>query len=759
MPGAHVRVFGTVDELEQLHGELDVGERTAPELEMELRILTGRDPLALDARLHATDLAHVVVSHGLPVGELGRDRCEARAELGVAGNEARLGERLAFPRESPLRVVLAEPADRSRQRPLVALRSQARVDAERLTLCGRGADLLHELRGDLFGVAEGVGAVAVVHEHHVDVGRVRQLRPAEPTEADDRERQRGPERRERRFEARLGESGELALGGLESRVAEEVACCDAQQLAPLEPAQPLTSLLLVAAPFEGVERVADEIGAGCLDVQGVVVVEHVDELRMASHRIADDPARSEEVTGPLGGSRMITEGDRERRGPGGPFGQASELEQAEVGIGGLRQPAEDHREELTHHTRAAGQTGGELAHRGPRALDVGEPERGQAFLRRLGRQRTGAREGLEQRREEQPFVDAAHRELVLAVLGLEAFQRGAFRAVAVAEHTREPHPRVRVGGDQVSLLLVVELEAVLDGAEELIGAIESVGVGALDVAAVGELVQRVEGGGRPHGGVVTTVHELQQLHGELDVADATATTLELAVADALALGALLGALLHGPDLADGVGVELLGPHPRRGDGHEPLTELEVAGDRSCLHQRLELPVARPLVVVGGVTGKRSRERALTAFGSEVGVGAEDDAVLTRRRHGGKHRARGALGEVGVALVHEQDVDVARVVELASTELPHADDGHGHRRIHQLECALHAHPGQLGQLPADRGHVGDAEEVSHRGPQELTPLPPPQPAGIVGCEGLPERTVGLACPFTVDLVGIAQRVEQ
>ncbi len=136
-------------------------------------------------------------------------------------------------------------------------------------------------------------------------------------------------------------------------------------------------------------------------------------------RVADDPARSEQVAGALGGARMVAEGDRERGRPGGPLGQAPELEQPEVGIGGLRQPAEDHREELAHHPRAAGQTGGELADRGTRALDVGEPERGQPFLRRLGRQRTGAREGLEQRREEEPFVDAAHRALVLAVLGLE----------------------------------------------------------------------------------------------------------------------------------------------------------------------------------------------------------------------------------------------------------------------------------------------------------------------------------------------------
>ena len=36
----------------------------------------------------------------------------------------------------------------------------------------------------------------------------------------------------------------------------------------------------------------------------------------------------------------------------------------------------------------------------------------------------------------------------------------------------------------------------------------------------------------------------------------------------------------------------------------------------------------------------------------------------------EHRACGALGGVGVAVVHEEHVDVARVVELAPAELAH-----------------------------------------------------------------------------------------
>ena len=53
--------------------------------------------------------------------------------------------------------------------------------------------------------------------------------------------------------------------------------------------------------------------------------------------------------------------------------------------------------------------------------------------------------------------------------------------------------------------------------------------------------------------------------------------------------------------------------------------------------------------------------------------------LARRRHRREHRAGSALGVLGVAVVHEQHVDVARVVELASAELAHADDGERPRR--------------------------------------------------------------------------------
>ena len=52
----------------------------------------------------------------------------------------------------------------------------------------------------LLGGVEVGGVVAVVHEEHVDVGRVRQLGAAEAAHADHRERHRRLERRQRGLE-------------------------------------------------------------------------------------------------------------------------------------------------------------------------------------------------------------------------------------------------------------------------------------------------------------------------------------------------------------------------------------------------------------------------------------------------------------------------------------------------------------------------------------------------------------------------------
>ena len=71
--------------LQQLGRELDVGKRTAAQLEVELRILASGDALALDACLHASHLAHVIVCQCTPHVGL-NDLHEPTADIGVTGH-------------------------------------------------------------------------------------------------------------------------------------------------------------------------------------------------------------------------------------------------------------------------------------------------------------------------------------------------------------------------------------------------------------------------------------------------------------------------------------------------------------------------------------------------------------------------------------------------------------------------------------------------------------------------------------------------
>ena len=67
--GVQRRVLRAVHELQQLHGELDVGQRAATELQVELRVLARRDALLLDAHLHPPDVLGRVVGERVAVDE------------------------------------------------------------------------------------------------------------------------------------------------------------------------------------------------------------------------------------------------------------------------------------------------------------------------------------------------------------------------------------------------------------------------------------------------------------------------------------------------------------------------------------------------------------------------------------------------------------------------------------------------------------------------------------------------------------------
>jgi hypothetical protein len=255
---------------------------------------------------------------------------------------------------------------------------------------------------------------------------------------------------------------------------------------------------------------------------------------------------------------------------------------------------------------------------------------------------------------------------------------------------------------------------------------------------------------------------LEELHRELDVPDAAAPALHLAVREAAAVHLSLRPGLHRPHRANRVRVEDLRPDDWLHELEKATAEVAVAGDRPGLQERLELPRLRPPLVVRGVCVQRARQRSRPAFGAEVGVSAEHDAVGGGLAHRREHRAGGALGDGAVALVDEQHVDVAGVVELPTTELSHRDDPEPDVRRDEVERAAEAHLGQGRQLPGDHGKVGHPEQISRRDAQQLAPLPPTQGARAV-ISGREERGGRVAVlgelALAPEALVVPQRVEQ
>ncbi len=299
----------------------------------------------------------------------------------------------------------------------------------------------------------------------------------------------------------------------------------------------------------------------------------------------------------------------------------------------LGEPVEQQRQQLLHEPRGTCEAPGELVQGLAGALCVGEAEGGEALLGgvrgeamvtgRLPARPRGVpgREGLEERPEVEALVDRPPRALMTREDGVEPLRRSLERSAGKPENPRQAVPRLAIGRHRVNLRLLDELEAVLDGAQEAVGDGQRRRVRGRDVAGVGELGEGGQRGAKPQGRVAAAVHQLQQLHGELDVPDAPAAALELPVVEAPASDQRLGAGLHRAQLGELVGTEAPGPQVLR----RRLFELP-AGSRLSrrvpgLQEGLEFPGPGPPLPVGDIGGQRPDERPRPPLRAQVGVDA------------------------------------------------------------------------------------------------------------------------------------------
>jgi hypothetical protein len=362
--------------------------------------------------------------------------------------------------------------------------------------------------------------------------------------------------------------------------------------------------------------------------------------------------------------------------------EPAEREEAVVGVGALGEPGDEHRHEVPLDRGPTGDARREGADVRERALRVAEADRGEPGLGLAAREPEPARRQRRHRRQEraveEPFVQAAdplprgHPQCrqVAGGAGESRRAREHPQAVLVARHeVRAPQPG--------------ELQAVLEHPEDAVVARELGGLLAAHVPVLGQRREGRQGARLSDRLVARAVHELEQLHGELDVAQAARSELQLHVdlVGGDVLGDALAHALHGFHEAVAARAR---PHLGRDPRRVSFAELEVARERARLQQRLELPALGPPLVVLQVGVEGAHECAVLALGAEVRIDLPERR-LDARFADDAHRDHGeSRGDVeGARRRHrllvggcrdEDHVDIADVVELPGARLAHADDG-------------------------------------------------------------------------------------
>ncbi len=356
-------------------------------------------------------------------------------------------------------------------------------------------------------------------------------------------------------------------------------------------------------------------------------------------------------------------------------------EQPGVGGRAVGEPLQDDGHERALDLRTPRQPRRQRLQVAQRAARVGVTERGETIARALVRQLrlivVETRDGRQQRPVEQLLVQAAHRARELLPVGGDGLVGVAHQPDAASEAAQVcARRRHEVGATHLA-----QLDAVLEHAQLTVGAVERRGIRAPDVTPRTERLEGVERRAGAHPLVGASVDELQQLHGELDVAQTARAELDLACL--LADGHVrLDATAHRLRVLHEV-LALAGlPHHRPHRGDVGLADLTVARDGARLEERLELPALRPALVVVAVARDGAHEGALLALRAQRGVDLPQRTLPRARRASahqlGRELRSEAQGDVLVdpvrGLRDEDDVDVGDVVELAPARLAHADDG-------------------------------------------------------------------------------------
>jgi hypothetical protein len=182
-------------------------------------------------------------------------------------------------------------------------------------------------------------------------------------------------------------------------------------------------------------------------------------------------------------------------------------------------------------------------------------------------------------------------------------------AAGVTEETREPIELDPGRRQRVGLFVRDHLQAMLDFAQEQVGAFEIVVRRSVDPAAFRQRPQRHQRLAAAQLRVTAAGDELLGLDEEFDLADAAAAELDVVALDRdLAMAAIgLDLPLHLVDIAERGEIEILAPDERREVREHRRPGRDVAGTRTRLDHRRAFPVLAPALVIVDRRGNRDRD--------------------------------------------------------------------------------------------------------------------------------------------------------
>ena len=350
----------------------------------------------------------------------------------------------------------------------------------------------------------------------------------------------------------------------------------------------------------------------------------------------------------------------------------------------------------------------------------------------LGRKDEAAALGGARRRVlEQARIVALHR----AEVAEQRRREGV--AIGIAHEAGECRKLLRRRGQRMGLLVGDHLQAMLDGAQERVGAFEIVAGIGIDPAAARELFERRERLAAAQRRVTAAGDQLLGLHEELDLADAAAAELDVVAFDRdfAAAAIRLNLPLHLVDVAEGHEIEIFAPDEGRKLRKQTLPGGDVAGAGTRLDHGGAFPVLSAALVI--VEGRRGRHRDLrrSGVGTQPQVDAEDVALrrallqqldeLAGQAHEQHRRLDAVHQRRRVGIEQHDEVDVARVVELARAHLAHGEHHIAGADLRTLGIGRREMTGLLGpgQKMADRkGNGGVGERGERLGDAHHAPHP-------------------------------------